>query len=169
MGRSMRCGMAGARVLPGRTSFQTRTRWSDWLLSSLALSHSKRKSLGKVSIMKLHKICFFFVPGLGFDQGQTVPHLICCLALPFSFDLNFDVCSWCDTFLRRDCFLFLCQWRTHFIVTHRVWADDITAMSTLSPVLTNFKLLFLNFLQAMTIGCDLVLTSKKRFWIKCPN
>ena len=67
-------------------------------------------------------------------------------------------------------FLCLCRWRTHFIVTHRVWADDIAAMSTWPPVLYYFvKQLFLNFLQAMTIGCDLVLTTKKRFWIKCPN
>ena len=41
--------------------------------------------------MKSQNSCSF-VSGLGFDQGQTVPHLICCLALSFSFDLNFDLC-----------------------------------------------------------------------------
>ena len=48
----------------------------------------------------------FFVSGLVFDQGQTVPHLICCLALPFSFDLNCDVCSLCDNILWKDCISF---------------------------------------------------------------
>ena len=66
--------------------------------------------------MKSQNSCSF-VSGLGFDQGQTVPHLICRLALPFSFDLNFDFCFWCANILRRDCIPFSVS------MTHTLYRD----------------------------------------------